>query len=231
MTAMSGNQRSPRGDDEGISHDSRMLLRDTVTGSKFASRSGVRTTLLAALCLPGCLVTEISPEPNQNEPPRILLPGEVSFAGVASTTTDPTIVYFVSPTMVLPEARTVLEIQVDVSDSDDRELEYNIFVTGVAPSTGFDAGTGSGIVTRRVTTETVTTGLSERRASISRTIAGDKYFESVRSCYRVEVRFSSEFESDGYTPVIPGDLATISYWVGSLSSSMDEVDLATCRRQ
>lgn len=196
-----------------------------------ASISCVRSTLLAALCLPGCLVTDISPEPNANEPPRILLPGEVSYTGIASKTTDPTTVYFVSPTMVLPEATTYVELLVDVSDSDDRDLQYNIFVTGVAPSTGFDAGTGSGIVTRRVTTETVTTGLSERRASISRIIPGDVYFESVRSCYRVEVRFSSEFESDGYTPVTAGDLATISYWVGSISSSSDVVDLATCQRQ
>jgi len=191
----------------------------------------VRPTLLAAMCLPGCLVTDIHPEPNQNEPPRILYPGEVSFTGVASTTTDPNTVYFVSPTNVLPEARTVFDFHVDVADADDTELEYNIFVTGEAPTTGFDGGTGTGVVTRRVTTVTETTGLSRRRGSITRTLAGDTYFENVRSCYRVEIRFSSDFAADGYTPVQSGDVATISYWVGSISSSSDVVDLATCRRQ
>lgn len=191
----------------------------------------MRSLWLVTLCLPGCLVTEISPEPNQNEPPRILLPGQVSFTGQASITTDPTTVYFVSPTTALPEARTVVELNVDVEDNDSDPLEYNVFVTGAAPSTGFDAGSGTGVVTRRATPETQTTGLSGRRASIKTILPGDTYFETVRSCYRVEIRFSSDFRSDGFTPVTEGDVATISYWIGSLSDSSDVVDLATCRRQ
>ena len=62
-------------------------------------------------------------------------------------------------------------------------------------------------------------------------VPGDVYFDTVRTCYRVEVRISSEFDAqDPYQPVTPGDLATISFWIGSIGSSSDVVDLASCRR-
>lgn len=202
-------------------------------GSILASLLGVRSLVLAPLFVSGCLVTEISPEPNTNQPPRILLPGDVAPDGTPSSTSDPYTVYYVSPSQQLMGVRTVLQVFVDVTDVDDDRLEYNVFVHSPSASTGFDAGTSTTPKPARLNLTPGAIDLSKSpRATLTIIVPGDKFFDTVRSCYRVEVRVSSDLSAtDDYVPVRQGDLATISFWVGSVGNTTDIVDLASCRRQ